>query len=314
VVDQTLEFTGRPSAFAGTVRHKPLKLPFTIEMWLIRPPLLHSRRGLLLALVDRNADDSLANIDGPFLLYETGFPKLGMQYLYNGKSQKVLAGGHDDAYRYQVPSGEWVHLAITVEPSQKAGHCLHTFYINGETGRLRGIGDGTGYGEVLDYPGLMSSVNQGLKPNYCDPTAALQGWGDGRFELRVGPRFLGAINDVLIWDRAVSATELRRSLHQYRPLGSTLVRCLENTNYYSYFSIFLIITNVCVESGIACVRLCQHWSWRREEPAGDGAGSEGRGDVGDARRRARRSARGRAASVGALSRRHVSNTRGHLRL
>jgi len=222
VVDQTLEFTGRPSAFAGTVRHKPLKLPFTIEMWLIRPPLLHSRRGLLLALVDRNADDSLANIDGPFLLYETGFPKLGMQYLYNGKSQKVLAGGHDDAYRYQVPSGEWVHLAITVEPSQKAGHCLHTFYINGETGRLRGIGDGTGYGEVLDYPGLMSSVNQGLKPNYCDPTAALQGWGDGRFELRVGPRFLGAINDVLIWDRAVSATELRRSLHQYRPLVSTL--------------------------------------------------------------------------------------------
>jgi hypothetical protein len=219
-----LEFTGRPSAFASTMSHKPLKLPFTIEMWLIRPPLLNSRRGLLLALVDRNADEGLANIDGPFLLYETGFPKLGMQYKYKTKSQKVLVGGHDDAYRYAVPTGEWVHLAITVEPSQaKPGHCLHKFYINGETERLRGVGDGTGYGEVLDYPGLMSSVNQGLKPNHCDPSAALEGWGDLRFQLRVGSRFLGAINEVLIWDRVLAATDIRRSLHQYRDLITTQV-------------------------------------------------------------------------------------------
>lgn len=214
IVDAMLEFTGRSSAFAYTTQHKPLRLPFTIEMWMIRPPLLRSNRGLLLALIDSSAADSLAAFDGPFLLYETGFPKLGMQYRFQGKSeaQTVMAGGHDDAGRYTVPSGEWVHFAVTVEPSPSTlGKCLHRFMINGETGPLRGVGSRDGHGEVLDYPGVNSNFI-GDKPNHCDRSAALQGWGNPAFKLRVGSKFLGAINELRVWSRALTPSDVRRSM------------------------------------------------------------------------------------------------------
>lgn len=212
LVDPMLEFTGRPSAFAYTNAHKPLRLPFTVEMWIIRPALLRTNRGLLLALVDSGANSTLASVDGPFLLHETGFPRLGLQYRYQGQAQKVMAGGHDQLERYTVPGGEWVHLAVSVEASATAGKCLHRFMINGETGRLRGVGDRTGFGEVLDYPGPMAQINQGDKPNYCSPAAALEGWGDARYNLRIGAKFLGALNDVRIHSRALSQAEIRASM------------------------------------------------------------------------------------------------------
>jgi hypothetical protein len=221
--DPMLEFTGRPSAFAATTQHKALRLPFTIEMWMIRPLLLRSNRGLLLALVDSQADATLASIDGPFLLHETGFPRLGLQYRYQGQQNKVMAGGHDDVDRYTVPGGEWVHMAVTVEPSSTPGKCLHRFMINGETGRVRGVGDRTGFGEVLDYPGPMPQVQLGDKPNYCSPSAALEGWGDPRYSLRIGAKFLGAVNDVRIFTRALSQAEIRASMLMRNAAPTALV-------------------------------------------------------------------------------------------
>lgn len=212
LVDPMVEFTGRPSAFAFTNAHKPLRLPFTIEMWIIRPALLRSNRGLLLALVDGGANSTAASIDGPFLLHETGFPRLGLQYRYQGQTQKVVAGGHDAFERYTVPGGEWVHLAVTVEASTTPNKCLHRFMVNGETGRVRGVGDRTGFGEVLDYPGPMAQINLGDKPNYCAPAAALEGWGDARFNLRLGAKFLGALNDVRVHSRALTQTEIRAQM------------------------------------------------------------------------------------------------------
>ncbi len=221
--DPMLEFTGRPSAFAYTNQHRPLLAPFTIEMWVIRPALLRSTSGLLLSLVDASANATIASVDGPFLLYETGFPRLGLQYKYAGKAQKVLAGGHDLADRYTVPGGEWVHFAVTVEASTTSGKCMHRFMVNGETGPLRGVGDRTGYGEVLDYPGPMSQINLGDKPNYCVPNGALEGWGDSRYNLRIGAKLLGAVNDVKIFSRALSQNEIRTSMLLRNPSMASIL-------------------------------------------------------------------------------------------
>jgi len=222
--DVFMEYTGRPDSFVYTDNHPAISGPFTIEMWMIRPPLLHSQQGLLLSLVDKGLDPGVSNIDGPFLLYETGFPEFGMQYQYAGQSNKVEVGGWNAPFKYRVPTNEWVHFAVAVRPSTSiSGHCEHRFTINGledgADGELFQVGSRDGASETIHYPGLEEELGTGYKPNYCTPGGALQGWGSSSFRLRFGAKFLGAMNDVMIHNSYVDLPTLQTQMNMYRDLG-----------------------------------------------------------------------------------------------
>ena len=210
-------------------------------MWVYRPTFLHSQSGLLAAIVDDNKPDGDLDIDGPFLLYESGKPFRGLQFetRNNQAGQKVRAGGHGNYEDgYVVPVGEWVHKTVIVKHIRDngaghtyygagkpeggegtiydpgAGWCEITVAINGVTGSTGEVGTyDDGKGEVFDYPTIRPDYDDGLFPNYCGYNSKLRGWGESAYQLRIGPKFLGQINDFFVWSRAVTLNEVQQTMN-----------------------------------------------------------------------------------------------------
>lgn len=87
----------------------------------------------------------------------------------------------------KVPLKEWVHVAVVAETSKNGG--WHRYYVNGEPGGERF------FAELTTLPGDSDAQDVLIGRT----------WEDSRF-------FLGAIDEVRIWNRALSEEEIKEQM------------------------------------------------------------------------------------------------------
>lgn len=110
----------------------------------------------------------------------------GLHFSTSAASPQPFYGSVSTA---KVPLKEWVHVAVVAETGKNGG--THRYYVNGEPGGER------------SFPGLTTL------PGDSDMQDVLIGrtWENSRF-------FLGAIDEVRIWNRALSEKEIKEQMNR----------------------------------------------------------------------------------------------------
>jgi hypothetical protein len=163
--------------------HKAISGSYTMEVWIHRPPILHSWNGMVMHVSGKSFSiDERPWGEDYFRWYEDGRAlgpnKRGVQATYSG-------GGSIDMHQYSTPRGRWFHYALV-----HSGGCAHTIYIDGKSHATQ-----TGSGS-------------------CN---SLLGFGDSNYRVKLLSDFMGQINDFIIWPEAKNEAFFAKTIFQ-RPV------------------------------------------------------------------------------------------------
>jgi hypothetical protein len=183
-VDGIVQTIGLDSGFASVTPTAPLSGTFSLEMWVYLEAVRRDARvvadSALAMLYPNGAMVDLANNKPDFAIFLLGDTNRGVSVKYPGGA--ALVNGYSIVDR----RADWFHVALVVRAN--GGTCAPELYVDG--------------------------IKTGVSTSA--PCGAVSNWGATTHQLRIGSKFEGRFNDVLLWNTAIDPARTMHMVKDYK--------------------------------------------------------------------------------------------------
>jgi hypothetical protein len=184
-VDGIVQTIGLDSGFASARPTQPLQGTWSLEMWVYLEAVRRDARvvadSALAMLYPNGAMIDLANNKPDFAIFLLGDTNRGVNVKYAGAS--ALVNGYSIVDR----RADWFHVALVMR--NNGGQCTPELFVDG--------------------------IKTGLStPAAC--SGPVQSWGAATHQLRIGSKFEGRFNDVLLWNTAIDPAATMHMVKDYK--------------------------------------------------------------------------------------------------
>jgi hypothetical protein len=186
-VDGVVQTVGLDNGYASATPTGALQNTWSLEMWVYLEAVRRDARlvadSALVMLYESGAQIDLVNKKSDFAIFLLGDTNRGVQVKYPGSTATV------NGYDIEKKRADWFHLALIMRSS--GSQCTPELYVD--------------------------SIKVGVVQGASCSGASVQNWGAATHTLRVGSKFEGRFNDVILWNTAIDP---KRTMHMSKDYTS----------------------------------------------------------------------------------------------